>query len=109
MTEAQHTQGPWEEGTITNGQGKEVVGEAFVTMGDPEDPECEARILGRRAKENARLIAAAPALLSAAITVLNGLHKRIDDAAPNELPIFDGIAALFTAIRKAGGESRLSR
>lgn len=52
---------------------------------------------------NARLIAAAPDLLSAAQTVLAGLHRRINEARV-ETPVFEGIAALSDAIAKATGE-----
>jgi hypothetical protein len=54
--------------------------------------------------ENARLIAAAPDLLAAAKTVLDGLHRRID-AARDETPVFDGIAALHDAIASAESSS----
>jgi hypothetical protein len=53
----------------------------------------------------ARLLAAAPKLLSAAQAVLEGLNARIAAASALEkpVPIFHGIAELHDAITAAGG------
>lgn len=48
-------------------------------------------------------MAAAPALLAAAETVLAGLNARIDNADPSAVPIFAGIADLHDAIAAARG------
>ena len=56
---------------------------------------------------NARLIAASPELLKAAKTVLAGLNARIEAGKETgKLPVFDGIADLHSAIRKAEAEGR---
>lgn len=55
---------------------------------------------------NARLIAAAPDLLIAAKTVLDGLHARIEAAPLSAVPVFDGIADLHDAISRAEGRSQ---
>ena len=51
--------------------------------------------------EAARLIAAAPQLLSAARKVLAGLEALIDAAPSTAKPVFDGIADLHAAIGHA--------
>ncbi|MBX8528494.1 hypothetical protein K5D32_02405 [Pseudomonas cichorii] len=54
-------------------------------------------------KANAKLIAAAPELLEAAIAVLADLSERIDAAVAERRPspVFAGIAALHDAVNKA--------
>ncbi len=102
MPEQKHTPGPWEY------------------LGDAEERECRVRQATsvRRgngyfselticesvsSKANAKLIAAAPDLLTAAVEVMKGLNERIDAAVENRLPtpIFVGVAALHEAIAKA--------
>lgn len=81
-----HTLGAWEVGLVTTGDGLEISGQAYVTMGDEEDPECEADIRGRKAKANAALIAAAPVLLDSLIKV----RALIVEAAATGFNCHDG-------------------
>ncbi|ANF84765.1 hypothetical protein A7J50_1331 [Pseudomonas antarctica] len=100
--ETKHTPGPWRIGT-PGPNGCYTVGTkrglmtAMVAHSINEPDQAE------QANADAKLIAAAPDLLAAAIKVLNGLNERIDSATENRTatPIFDGIADLHDAINKA--------
>jgi hypothetical protein len=110
---ASYTPGPWR---ITHEDAPNFhVTAADATLPDPwEDPWNIAIVVGScgykddprtgSSRANARLIAAAPDLYEAAVTVLAGLHARIDAACASEqpVPVFAGIADLHAAIRKAG-------
>lgn len=103
MSEFKGTPGPWH---IQDDHGKRWI----ETAGNDDTI---AEIHRRRSKggvysceealANAKLIAAAPDLLAAAIEVLNGLNDRIDAAVESRspTPVFEGIAALHDAINKA--------
>lgn len=58
-----HTPGPWEVGEITDGEGRPISYEAIIYGGD--DDEAEIYVRGIRARDDARLIAAAPEMLEA--------------------------------------------
>jgi hypothetical protein len=82
---------------------------AILTLGktglmtcDPSRAE-SVLIPATGAEPDLMAMAAAPDLLEAAKTVLAGLNARIDQASEEgqPVPVFDGIAALHDAIRKA--------
>jgi len=117
MPEIKHTPGPWEVLNQTevftllgadSGDGVKAMscdGWMIADCGDSQTfSEAGFVELGLDVrKANAKLIAAAPDLLAAAIEVLNGLNDRIDSAVEDRrpTPIFEGIAALSAAIAKA--------
>lgn len=106
----QHTSGPWKHyHNKLRPQFATIIheihgpnGERVVTWGGFDG--CD--LPNQQVTANARLIAAAPELLVAAQTVLEGLNARIDQAsqAGKPVPLFDGIAGLYAAIAKALGE-----
>ncbi len=100
MTEqVRHTPGPWTaSGATVQAGGIRVRQESGPGAASVQAAD-EHR---KRTIANALLIAAAPDLLEAAKTVLAGLEKRIRHEREST-PVFEGIAALHTAIRKATG------
>lgn len=100
MSKTKHTPGPWRWSRRSGGHFFDVGPEKPV--GDADREKVAMLVPG---VANARLIAAAPDLLSAAEEVLAGLNARLDQArdAGQPMPVFGGIAALHTAIHKAKG------
>lgn len=101
MAETNHSPGPWQlEHTdrdrinvfVPSTFGINVLAIMECGFNEPFESQQQA---------NARLIAAAPELLAAAKAVLDGLNARIDAAPMTDVPVFDGIAALHSAIAKA--------
>lgn len=101
MNEVKHTPGPFfttcpHGGTIyveARLRGSTI--QEVAAIGPTETPEQQ--------QANAKLFAAAPDLLAAAMKVLSGLNARIDAAVENRTatPVFDGIADMHDAINKA--------
>lgn len=93
--EAQHTKGPW-TWTSNYGEARFKLIVEGVNDGHAQIAECDVK--------NVHLIAAAPELLEACEIVLAGLDARITEAPRNSIPVFAGIAQMFSAISKAKGE-----
>jgi len=98
-----HTPGPWF--AIRNHIYWEVRTGGEQHAGQQVGDACSSLFLsdGDNGEANARVMAAAPELLAAAKTVLDGLNARIDAADGHHAPVFDGIAELHNAIAKAEG------
>lgn len=96
-----HTPGPW---SINDHHGKRYIEPTFEDSAIATIHKIgSGPRLAQEYEANGKLIAGAPALLAAAIKVLNGLNERIDSATENRTatPVFDGIADLHDAINKA--------
>jgi hypothetical protein len=99
MSEQKHTPGPWRKGGVSGGA--VWFGEKMVAAVYGDDPDCKA---DERMQANARLIAAAPDLLSAlerAKDVLSGVQEDRFDLDMDEINI--AINIVDAAIAKATG------
>lgn len=93
-----HTPGPWKLSNEPYPDGSPYY---IIQAGHGSYGENGFRLGEIMAEADARLIAAAPDLLTAAQTVLAGLNARIDAAPDTAKPVFNGIAELHDAINKA--------
>lgn len=94
-----HSQAPWR---VTEARGPEQE-LCFYEVRNADGETILSTWPTERREEDARLAAAAPDLLAAAKRILADLNARIDVAGALgcHVPIYDGIAALDAAIKKA--------